>query len=82
MAELLLGKVQCFYEEKWTVGNYLHFTLPLHRYFQVEKQRFTYIRRLGSAVAVVKCLTRDRGAPGLSLTGVTALWSLSKTHLS
>ena len=23
---------------------YLHFTLCLHRYFQVEKQRFTYIR--------------------------------------
>ena len=31
--------VQCFFEEKWTVGNYLHFTLHLHRYFQVEKQR-------------------------------------------
>ena len=28
------------------------------------------------------CLTRDRGAAGSSLTGVTALWSLSKTHLS
>ena len=27
-------------------------------------------------------LTRNRGAAGLSLTGVTALWSLSKTHLS
>ena len=26
--------------------------------------------------------TRDRGAAGSSLTGVTALWSLSKTHLS
>ena len=31
---------------------------------------------------VVECLTRDRGAAGSSLTGVTALWSLSKTHLS
>ena len=31
---------------------------------------------------VVECLTRDREAAGLSLTGVTALWSLSKTHLS
>ena len=29
--------VQCFYEEKWTVGNYLPFTLHL----QVEKQRFS-----------------------------------------
>ena len=31
---------------------------------------------------MVECLTRDRGAAGLSLTSVTALWSLSKTHLS
>ena len=27
-------------------------------------------------------LTRDREATGSSLAGVTALWSLSKTHLS
>ena len=32
--------------------------------------------------SVVECLTRDRRAGGSSLTGVTALWSLSKTHLS
>ena len=32
--------------------------------------------------SVVECLTRDREAVGSSLTGVTALWSLSKTHLS
>ena len=32
--------------------------------------------------SVVECLTRDRRAEGSSLTGVTALWSLSKTHLS
>ena len=32
--------------------------------------------------AVVECLTRDREAAGLSLTDVTALWSLSKAHLS
>ena len=32
--------------------------------------------------SVVECLTRDPGAAGSSLTGVTALWSLSKTHLS
>ena len=31
---------------------------------------------------VVECLTRDRRAAGSNLTGVTALWSLSKTHLS
>ena len=32
--------------------------------------------------SVIECLTRDRRAAGSSLTGVTALWSLSKTHLS
>ena len=32
--------------------------------------------------SVVECLTRDRRAAGSSLTGVTALWFLSKTHLS
>ena len=32
--------------------------------------------------SVVECLTRDRRAAGSSLTGVTALWSLSKTHPS
>ena len=36
-------------------------------------------KRSGS---VVECLTRDRRAAGLSLTGVAALWSLSKSHLS
>ena len=32
--------------------------------------------------SMVECLTRDRGAAGSSLTGITALWSLSKTHLT
>ena len=32
--------------------------------------------------SVVEYLTRDRRAAGLSLTGVTVSWSLSKTHLS
>ena len=32
--------------------------------------------------SVVECLTQDREVAGSSLTGVTALWSLSKTHLS
>ena len=40
---------------------------------------YTIRERSGS---VVECLTRDRRAVGSSLTGVTALWSLSKTHLS
>ena len=38
-----------------------------------------YRERSGS---VVECLTRDKRVAGWSLTGVTALWSLSKTHLS
>ena len=32
--------------------------------------------------SVVECLTRDRGAAGSSLTGIIALWYLSKAHLS
>ena len=32
--------------------------------------------------SVVECLTRDREAAGSKLIGVTAFWSLSKTHLS
>ena len=40
---------------------------------------FSLGERSGS---VLECLTRDRRAAGSGLTGVTALWSLSKTHLS
>ena len=32
-----------------------------------------------SSGSVVECLTQDRGATGSSLTGITVLWSLSKT---
>ena len=32
--------------------------------------------------SVVECMTDDREAAGSNLTGVTALWSLSKAHLS
>ena len=32
--------------------------------------------------SVVECLTRDQRAAGSNLTSVTALWSLSKTHVS
>ena len=39
----------------------------------------TFRERSGSQV---ECSTRDQGATGSSLIGVTALWSLSKTHLS
>ena len=42
---------------------------------------FTILSRESSS-SVVECLTRDREVAGSSFTGVTALWSLSKTHLS
>ena len=38
-----------------------------------------YKERSGS---VVECLTRDRGAAGSSLTGVTAFWSLRHIYPS
>ena len=40
---------------------------------------YTLRERSGS---VVECLTRRQGAAGSSLTGITWLLSLSKTHLS
>ena len=40
------------------------------------------IRVMIALYSVVECLTRDQRAAGSSLTGVTALWSLSKTQLS
>ena len=54
-----------------TVGGTIGITVPLGTVSLRE--------RSGS---VIECLTRDRRAAGLSLTGVTALWSLSKTHLA
>ena len=46
----------------------------------VDEATYNAVReRSGS---VVECLTRDRGAAGSSLTGVTVLWSLNKTYLS
>ena len=44
--------------------------------------KFGNFQRWERSGSVVECLTRDREAAGSSLTGVTALWSLSKTHLS
>ena len=48
--------------------------IQLNEYIRIPKRE-----RIGS---VVECLTRDQRAAGSSLTSVTALWSLSKTHLS
>ena len=49
----------------------------IHKYIYLSRQEWW--ERSGS---VVECLTQERGVAGLSLTGVTVLWSLSKTHLS
>ena len=46
---------------------------------QVVILTLSYLEHSGS---VVECLTGDREAAGSSLTGITALWSLSKTYLS
>ena len=53
--------------------------LPFQNPLVMEYYNVLVRERSGS---VVECLTRDRRAAGSSLTGVTALWSLSKTHLS
>ena len=46
------------------------------------KTQLHYVSMRERSDSVIECLTRDRRAAGLSLTGATALWSLSKTHLS
>ena len=57
--------------------NYRKFTI-LRSNFMKELQE-NYWEHSGS---MVECLTREGGAADGILTGVTALWSLSKTHLS
>ena len=43
---------------------------------------YAQLRNRECSGSVVEGLTQDRRAAGSSLTGVTALWSLSKTDLS
>ena len=45
------------------------------------KMRFG-VGHVVSLLFVIECLTQDQGAASSSLTSITALWSLSKTHLS
>ena len=58
--------------------------LPISPYSAVQKTeiRRNCFKKRERSGSVVECLTRDRRVAGSSLTGVTALWSLSKTHLS
>ena len=62
----------------------LHSFITLEDLFELTGKRMPYndCFEIIKGSAVAQCLTRDRGAAGSSLTGVTALWSLSKTHLS
>ena len=54
----------------------------------IAKNMLSYLGGLGTdnpwerSGSVVEYLIQDRRVAGSSLTGVTALWSLSKTHLS
>ena len=55
--------------------------LPLLDLGGEDTRRDTIDRDRERSGSVVECLTRDRRAALSSLTGFTALWSLSKTHL-
>ena len=50
-------------------------------YYNISQTKFDTRMREHSG-SVEECFTRDGGAAGSCLTGVTASWSLSKTHLS
>ena len=65
---------------KYPLHHVTHAPVYFEQFRRCIYKRIHYLReRSGS---VVECLTRDRRVAGSSLTGVTALWSLSKTHLS
>ena len=51
-------------------------------WFMVSFSGFAKLPAYEHSGSVVECLTQDRGAECSSLTGINALWSLSKTHLS
>ena len=59
-----------------SVSLFIEFT----RFCQQKDARLIITGTRERSGSVVECLTRDRRAAGSSLTGVTALWSLSKTH--
>ena len=69
--------VQCFYEEKWTACNYWYFTSHfLHLYFQVEKKRLTYIRRLNNSSHTDQLSAAMRGSRNFCRGGggSTSIW--------
>ena len=60
----------------------LLFSHKSHALFSEELEYFYHSINRERSGSVVNCLIRDRRAAGSSLTGVTGLWSLSKTNLS
>ena len=66
-----------FLTATWVSLHIMIVAFPGHTYLHFGGRRQG---KVGSAV--VECLTRDLEVAGSSLTGVTALWSLSKKHLS
>ena len=60
--------------------NYTVFFSVVFKTIDRNWNQYKNVRECGGSV--VECLTGDQEAMGSSLTSVTALWSLSKTHLS
>ena len=65
----------------WDKNSLTSYKGYMYHLFGVYLHLITFYNRERSG-SVVECFTRDRGVAGSSLTNVTALWSLSKTHLS
>ena len=69
------------FQKSWSRSWYQKYGLFLH-HNAISTQYLSHDMRRECSGSVVECLTRERRAAVSSLTGVTALWSLSKTHLS
>ena len=60
----------------------LHFVIPFDLICNMTSPATQQQQEREHSGSAVEHLTRNREAAGLSLTSVTGLWSLSKTHLS
>ena len=94
LLEITCRSSYMFNQDKYHLYPYIyiqllrHFLMPhwgtiwlIISFRKINKQTYQKKGRERSG-SVVEYLTQDREAAGSSLTGVTALWSLSKTHLS
>ena len=77
----VLGNKQYISEIVQVTKGHNKISLPLASVSSISCKVFSSHDRERSG-SVVECLTRDRGAAGWSLTSITVLWSLSKTHPS